>query len=434
VQHAFVGGARISRGTLSVSGRDFDRLSGSAHIRLAREGEADIHELSGRWVSGRRQPSIATRGRVRWTGEHVAVVGATVTVAGSRFAGYARYTRASTFGAARLSARLDEMTLSPDAVASLLRPVGYRPRAALRGHAWLDGTLEDVTLHIDAATEMGQGSLSGRLRRAADRLEFAGIEARLGESYARGAVRLENGRLAARLDELLLQPKAVRRLLPKLDPAWPVRVHGAADGPLDAIDLTIGIDAGPSTATLSGRIAARQRRFQLLGQLDTIDLDMFHKSDKRVRSTLQLAAEGRFKNGGVVGTLRARDARGYLLESPFYRGHIDARMGGRSFEIIRARADIPGARIAARGRGAYGKGFRIGYGVVVTNPLALRHVPYAVRALLGITSLLPGRTVVGSVEKAPGGEVRHVYHVVPPGISQLELLFRVLRGRPPEGV
>src|SRR5262249_41793682 len=138
-----------------------------------------------------------------------------------------------------------------------------------------------------------------------------------------------------------------------------------------------------------------------------------------------------FASGGVVGTLTARDVRGYLLESPFYRGRVDARFDGRSFEMIRARADIPGARIAANGRGAYGKGFRIGYGVVVTNPLALRHVPQPVRALLGITTLLPGRTVSGTVEKVPGGDVRHTYYVVPPGISQLQLLYRVLKGNPP---
>lgn len=430
-QNALLASARLSQGRLTAGGHLFDRLAGAADVRLAPEGHANVHRLSGRFVGRHRQPQISTRGLVRWTGKRIALVGVTAAVDGSSWTGDASYVRASAPGGARVSARVDKMTLTPDLVAYLVRPLGYRPGTPLSGRALLEGTRDDFTLHLEATTELGPASIAGRLRRADDRLELTSLDLRVGDSFARGAAQLQRGRLTASLDELLLQPALVHRLVPQLEPAWPVRVHGTAAGPLDALELALDLDAGPSTAKLRGRLAARERHFQLAGQLDTIDVALFLKTQKRVRGTFQLAAEGRFAKGGVVGTLTARNMRGYMLESPFYRGLVDARFDGLSFEITRARTDIPGARIVGHGHGAYGKGLHIGYGVVVTNAFALRRVPHALRTLLGITTFLPGRTVAGAIEKRPGGKVRLEYHVLPIGLSQLELLYRVLTGRPP---
>ncbi|HEX8953610.1 MAG TPA: hypothetical protein VF945_17255, partial [Polyangia bacterium] len=279
---------------------------------------------------------------------------------------------------------------------------------------------------------LGPASLGGRLRRGDGVVQLSGVEARLGESHARGSARLGRGRLTASLDELLLAPALVHQLLPSVAPMWPLRIRGFVDGPLDALDLALRLDAGPSTADLRGQVAVAARRFHLVGHLDSFDLSVVGQSKARVRGTLDLGADGRLAGRGVVATLSVRNARGYMLESPFYRGLVEARFNELALDVTRARVEVPGAKITGRGSGAYGKGFHFGYGLVSTDALALRHVSTTLRVLLGLNGILPGRTVEGAIDKRPGEKVEFTYRVLPIGVSQLVFLYRVMTGGMPD--
>ena len=61
--------------------------------------------------------------------------------------------------------------------------------------------------------------------------------------------------------------------------------------------------------------------------------------------------------------MSVRNARGYMLESPYYRGLVEAHLDGLAFDVTRARVEVPGAKITGRGSGGYGKGFRFVYGL-----------------------------------------------------------------------
>ncbi|MGZ3429416.1 MAG: hypothetical protein ACXVCV_22350, partial [Polyangia bacterium] len=79
-----------------------------------------------------------------------------------------------------------------------------------------------------------------------------------------------------------------------------------------------------------------------------------------------------------------------------------------------------------------GEGFHIGYGVVITNALALRHVPKALRVIIGLNGMLPGHTIEGALQQRPGEKVELSHHVLPIGLAQLKLLYRLLTGRVPQ--
>jgi hypothetical protein len=220
----------------------------------------------------------------------------------------------------------------------------------------------------------------------------------------------------------------VHHFAPELTPAWPIHVRGVLAG-RQVLHVSLALDAGPSSARVRGRIAARQ--FRLSAHLDTFDVAALRPNDKRVRATLELTASGRFEQGGAVGTLNVRDARGYFLESPFYRGVADVRLEGRGFTLTHARAEIPGAKLIGRGSGASAKGLEINFGVVITNALELRHTSQALRVLIGINSMLPGRSVSGSIIKRPGEKAELKYRVLPIGVAQVAFLLRVLTDRVP---
>jgi hypothetical protein len=370
----------------------------------------------------RGNPPLATRGTLRWSRRQVAFTGATVDLGGAHARGDARYD----LDGRTVSVRADRLALSPDLVKRL---VGRRPRGPWVGRVAASGTRDNLALTVHATTHLGPMELAARLRSAGSRFDFSGIDLRLGGSHLRGAAQLEGGRLTASLDELWLPPTLIHQLAPALDPAWPIRARGALYGRLPALELALAVDAGPSIARVRGRVDARQ--FWLAAHLDNFELAALQPSGKRVRASLELAANGRFEKGGAVGTLTIRNARGYMLESPFYRGQVDARLDGRGFRIERAQAEIPGAKLSGEGHGAIDEGLEIKYGVVITNALALRHVPEALRVIIGINALLPGRSVVGSIVKRPGEKVQLTYHVLPIGIAQLEFMFRVITGRRP---
>jgi hypothetical protein len=421
---AFVGDLDCDGGEVLLGGRRLDALSGVARVRLARAGEASIDRLSGR-LSGRlHDHPFVVRGRLRWRAGRVDVDAGALSLDGATARGAARYDLHSH----RLSVHTDPVSIPPALAARLL---GRRAVAggAWIGHADLAGTGGNLTLAAQLDTPLGRIDLAAHVRGSGGSLEVSRAHARLGDSHLDGALRYRPGHLSASVDELVLAPSLVSQLVPQLQPAWPIHLRGAVDGPRDALEVALAVDAGPSTARLRGRIAHRE--FRIAGHLDTFDLAVLHPTQKRVRATLELLSEGRVERGAVTGTLSLREARGYMMESPFFRGRADARLLGRGFRLTHARVELPGAKVVAQGHGELGKGLEIDYGVVITNALALRRVPRALRLFVGIDSILPGRSAVGSITKRLGRKVELSLHVLPIGISQLNFLFRVITGRLP---
>lgn len=429
VHHGVVADVRVAGGRLTVGRRTFDQLDGAGVVRLARRGDAVIERLSGRLGVDDGRPWLAVAGHLRWAPERIVLRGATVSLADSRWTGDVTYVRRGAAGGPRVTARVDAMTLSPELLVHLLR---RRPPKAWIGRAAFDGAPGDLAVQAEATTNLGPASLSGRLRRGEGVVQLSGVEARVGESHARGTARLARGRLTASLDELVLAPAMVHQLLPAVAPMWSLSIHGTVDGPLDSLDLALRLDAGPSTAELRGQLAVPARRFHLVGHVDSLDPSVIGPSKARVRGSLDLAADGRLGGRGVVGTLSVRNARGYMLESPFYRGLVEARFNELAVDVTRARVEVPGARITGRGSGAWGKGFHFGYGLVITDALALRRIPKTLRVLIGLNGILPGRTVEGAIDKRPGQKVAFTYHVLPIGAAQLVLLYRVMTGGMPD--
>jgi hypothetical protein len=413
-----VGVVRVEEGEVAVDRWRLFALAGDADVQLAREGTASIRGLSGRGPRGR----FAVRGTLAWTRERVTLTGAALQLDGAYALGDARYD----LDEGRLVVRADPVSLSPALVA---RALGRRPARALTGRVAVEGTRGALSLAIAAPTPLGEVRAVASAIRAGPLVEVTRIEAHLGDSRLVAAARYRAGRVEAAVEDLALSPPLVTQLEPALRPEWPIHVRGAIAGRRDGLDVTLSVDAGPSTARLRGRIAARA--FRLVGHLDTFDLAVLRPTARRVRATLELATAGRLEQGGVVGTLTIRGARGYFMESPFARGWADARFEGRALAITAAVVDFPGARLVGSGDATPDGGLRFDYGVVITNALKLRRVPPGLRTLLGINSILPGRTVKGTVTKRPGQKVEITRHVLPIGVSQLDFLIRVLTGRLP---
>jgi hypothetical protein len=416
-QHALEGRIRLEGGSASVDGQQLSDVAADTQARLARDGELQVHRLSGQWM---RRPFQA-RGALRWSPRQIEISGADVNLAGAQARTDARYQLADH----HLWLRAEPLRLSPALVSRLLRRPAAKPWT---GRIDLEGTRGDVTMTVETLTSFGALRLAAHLLQAGARVDLRRVEAWLGDSHLYGAAHYQAGRISASVEELVLSPALVHQLEPELSPAWPIRLRGALAG-RQLFKLSLALDAGPSTARLSGRFSARQ--FQLAAQLDSFDVTVLRPSQRRVRATLALAANGRFDKGGAVGTVTIHDARGYILQSPFYDGVAEAQLDGRAFTLTRARVEIPGARLMGTGSGALGDVVKIRFGVVITNALALRRVPEGLRVLIGINSILPGRSVTGSITKRPGQKTELRYRVLPIGIAQLEFLLRVITGRLP---
>lgn len=414
-RHALVGHVRVTGGSVELGGHRLDDVDADAEVQLARQGAVTLHRLGARW----RHHAVAARGTLRWNRRQLDVTDADLDVAGAHAHADARYQR----DARHLTVRAAPVSLSPAWVSRILHRPFPRPWT---GRVTLAGRRGDFTLAAEARTLAGPLRVTAHVLRAGADLNVPHLEAALGASHLYGALHYQAGRVSASIAELLLAPSLVHQLVPQLTPAWPIRLHGTIAGQ-QLLALSLALEAGPSTAQLRGRIAARQ--FLLAAHFDHFDLTVLRPSTKRVRASFNLAASGRFAKGGVVGTLTLADARGYILESPFFRGMADARLDGRGVTLTSASVRLPGAKVMADGHGAFGQGFTLDFGVVVTNALALRQVPKGLRTMVGINSMLPGRSVEGTISKQPGHNVEVKYMVLPIGISQLEFLWRVLTGR-----
>ncbi len=429
LKRALVADARLTRGRLTVGGRTFDELAGAGSVRLARDGDANIRRLTGRWASRRGRPRLAARGTVRWRADRLALAGVTVALDASRWSGEATWLHQRATGAQHLHASADSMTLSPELVGEL---TGRRPSQPWVGRTTVDGAPEDLALHAEVTTSLGTLAVAAQLRRDHGELQLAHVDARLGDSHLVGGGRFRQGRLTGSVDELVLAPPLVHALLPVLDPAWPIRIRGSVNGPLQGLDLALRVDGGPSSSQLRVHLSWPTRRFRLVGHVDTMPAAFFQRERTKVRGTVDVAGEGQLTKNGVVGTLTLRNARGFMMTSPFYRGAADVRFDGRSAELEHARVEVPGAKIGGHGYGSVDEGFHIGYGVVITDAFALRHVPAALRVVIGINGILPGRTIEGALDKRPGRKIEFSHRVLPIGVSQLVVLFRVLTGRTPK--
>ena len=196
-------------------------------------------------------------------------------------------------------------------------------------------------------TDYGPASGTARLRLDRGALELPSVDVALGASRLRGAARVKDGELVASLDELLLQPELVYSLLPPLNPALPLRIQGAAAGPLHALELRLLATSGPSTVMVRGRVDLPARSFRLLAAFDNFQMARSRSSG---RVTLELSLLGRLVDGGVAGTLAVRHASGTLRGWPLYDGRLDATLDGPPLQRRRGAHGNAGSRRRRQGR------------------------------------------------------------------------------------
>ena len=211
----------------------------------------------------------------------------------------------------------------------------------------------------------------------------------------------------------------------------PLRIQGAAAGPARRLELRLVATAGPSAAIVRGLLDVPERSFRLLAALDAVrpvDLraDEGHGADHARAG----AWNGRLVEGGVAGTLTVRHAQGTLAGMSLYRGRLDAHLDGPSFRLDQLLLDLPGVTLEAKGGGTY-RDFHVKFGVVITDALELRQVPKSWRVMVGLTQLVPGPTVVGSVQRHNGGKLEATHTTIAPGFWRLPRAALRFRARTP---
>ena len=182
---------------------------------------------------------------------------------------------------------------------------------------------------------------------------------------------------------------------------------------------------------MRGLVDVPARRFRLLAALDAVRPVDLEETKAIARITLELSLNGRVVPGGVAGTLTVRHALGSLAGMSLYRGRLDAHLDGPRFKLDQLLLDLPGVTLAAKGGGTY-RDFHIGFGVVITDALELRQMPKSLRVMVGLTQLVPGPSVVGSVQRRNGGKLEASHTTIPPGLRWLVLLYDLVRGRLPK--
>jgi hypothetical protein len=414
----------VTEGSVRIARLHFDRLHGSSRVQLGQPGLAQVEGLTGRLVKPRpRRLELDTV--VRWDGRSLRFGVSHAFLEASRAVGEVVYAKDPVTHRPMVTIEARQLLLSPPLVQEAL---GHRPRRAWPGTATFVWT--PVNDRVSFALDTARGTVRGSawLRRLGPTLEVPRLAVTLGKSYLRGAARVRNGVLVASIDELLVQPELIRSLKPELTPRRPLHIQGAVAGPSRALDVRLHVTSGPSAAMVSGRLDLPDRRFELEAALDTFQME---RAKDVGQVTLELSLQGRFVEGGVAGTLAVRHARGRIKETPLYRGRLDAQLDGPRFELKQALFDLPGVTVEAKGRGSY-RDFHVKYGLVVTDALALKQVPPSLRVMIGLTQLVPGRSVEGSVKRQGGGKLEVTHVVIPPGVRWLALIYDLLRGKPPK--
>jgi autotransporter translocation and assembly factor TamB len=425
-RRALVGELAIAGGRLHVPGNDFDHLLGHSTVRLGQPGEAHVHALSGRLAGARPKPA-STQTDISWNRERLLFEIPHVTLEGSRSTGQVLYTHDPRTRAPVVTVQLRRLALAPALVHELLH---YRPPSPWTGSGRLVWRPGSTDAGLELATEVGPATASAQLVPIAGGHALSLLRVDVAGGRLRGSARYQDGQLTASLDELVLTPRLIRRVVPALDPAGAFRITGSAAGPLHALSVRTLVTASPSTAELRGRLDLRARTVELVGFLDTFQLEALKRSRDSTRVTLDLSLVGHLTDAGLFGTLTVRNGSGMAKGSPFYRGRADARLDGSRFELRDVHLDVPGARVAGKGGGSFSD-FNIGYGIVITDALKLRQVPHGLRVLVGVTFLVPGNAVEGAIKRSSSGKVVVSHHIVPPGIRWARFLFRLLTGREP---
>jgi hypothetical protein len=416
----------ITDGTLRVAGRSFEQLNGAARVRLGQPGEAYVEELSGQ-LRGRRPRPVHVQTLIRWDRRALRFDANRVILDENHAVGKVIYTHDPVTRQPLVTIGAQRIFLSP----ALVEEVAHRrPSQPWLGSASLAWTPTDgFALAFALDTEAGPLKGVARLRRGRGGLELPRLFVAMGGSHLRGAARVKNGELVASLDELILQPQLAHRIWPALEPDRTVRVQGVVAGPLHALDLHLLATAGASTARLRGRVDLPARRFELVAILDTFYLQSI-KETRTSRVNLELSLAGRVVEGGLAGTFTVRHAWGTIEGLPLDAARLDAKLDGPRFHVDQVLIGVPGAVVEGRGGGTW-RDFNVRYGVVITDALQLRKVPHELRFMVGLTTLTPGRSVVGSVRRRHGGKVELTHHTIPPPFRVLSLLFMLLSGHPP---
>jgi hypothetical protein len=414
----------VTDGSLRVAGRSFDRLNGSARVALAARGEARVEALSGQ-MEGERPRPIEVQTQLRWDRQALHVDVNRIAVGGSRATGDIVYAIDPVTRQAFTNVRARKLSLSPRLVEEALH---RRPAKAFSGSAALRWTPSSSALTFALDTEQGPARGAVALRRDRGALELPRIDVSLGDSHVRGAARVQNGEVVASLDELLLQPSLVHWLSPTLEPDRAVRIAGAAAGPLHALDVRLVATAGGSTARLRGLLDLPGRRFELFATTDTFYLQSV-KETRTSRVNLELSLVGRLVAGGVAGKLTVRHASGVVEAMPLDAARIDVTLDGPRFNVDQVLIGVPGAVFEGSGGGTY-RDFHVGYGVVITDALALRKVPKPLRLMVGVTALSPGRSVVGKIQRHQGGKIEVTHRAIPPPFRVVNLLYHLMLGHP----
>ena len=68
--------------------------------------------------------------------------------------------------------------------------------------------------------------------------------------------------------------------------------------------------------------------------------------------------------------------------------------------------------------------------MVVNNAHELQAGAQSLRLTIGLTQFVPGRTVVGSIQRRNGGEIAITHRTIPPPFRWLNLLYHALSGHP----
>ncbi len=416
------GSVSVRDGTLAVAQLRFERVHGAARVRLDQPGVAEVQRLSAQLTGPHPRP-IELEGVLRWNRRTLRFDASRLVIDGNHVVGGVVLTRDAVTHQPLVTIRAPRLSVSPALVEEALH---RRPSRAWPGQATLLWTPNGFHFAFALQTDYGPASGMARLRLDRGALELPSLDVALGGSRLRGAARVKDGEVVASLDELLLQPQLVYAVWPPLKPALPLRIQGAAAGPLHALELRLLATSGPSTVMVRGRADLPARSFRLLAAFDNFQMA---RSKSSGRVTLEMSLLGRLVDGGVAGTLAVRHASGTLRGWPLYNGRLDATLDGPRFNVDQVLLGMPGAVVEGKGGGTW-RDFRIGYGVVVNNANDLKQVPQSLRLTIGLTQVIPGRTVVGAVRRQDGGKIAITHRTIPPPFRWLNLLYHLLSGHP----
>jgi hypothetical protein len=420
IRDGLEGRMSVSDGRLLTRLGRFERLRGTSRVRLGgATGETYVEELSGQW----RGRPIDVQTLIRWDRRELRFDAKRVVVNHNHAVGSVVYTSTLqpvlTIDARRLS-------LSPSLVQEFLHRRPQKPWSGNARVVWSPPSGYALTFAL--GTEGGPMKGAARIRSERGGLEVSSIAVAVGGSRLRGAARVKDGEIFASVDDLSLQPALVHGLWPALEPARALEVQGALAGPLHALDVDLIASAGGSTARFRGRVDWPARSFRLVGDIDNFYLKAI-KQTGTSRINLELALVGRLVEGGVAGTLTVRHAWGTVEELPLEAGRLDAKLDGSRFHVEQVLIGVPGAVLDGKGGGSY-RDFRVKYGVVITDALQLKKVPRELRLIVGLTTLFPGYSVVGSVRRRHGGKLEVTHHAIPPPFRIISVLAHLLTGRP----